>query len=474
MKHAIIVLLLWTSYTATAANKPNLIFILADDLGYGDLGCFGSEHIRTPHLDRMAEEGIVLTDFYAGSTVCAPSRCVLMTGLHTGHCWTRGNANNAPKQTLQPGEITVASELKKAGYTSGLFGKWGLGELDSTGHPMKHGFDAFYGYLNQRHAHNFYPEFIIDGYEKVKLRNRDHPDWIKVKKERGFPEDGAGYADPEYKLDYVPDLAKDKALAWVEANAGRPFFLYWSINQPHANNEAGRYTGDGQEVPNYGLYTNKDWSNPDKGQAAMITRMDSDIGELFTTLKKLGIDDHTLVIFSSDNGHHKEGGNNPDFFDANGPLRGMKRNMTEGGIRVPTIARWPGKISAGSRSNHTAYFGDLLATACELAGRNVPSGRDSISFLPALTGTGTQKQHKYLYWEFYEQGSKQAVRFGQWKAIRKPMLTGKIELYNLDEDLGEENNVAKAHPEKIATAIKLMEDAHRPDPNWRVPKPRKK
>ncbi|MEM7392053.1 MAG: arylsulfatase, partial [Verrucomicrobiota bacterium] len=460
--------------TSSAATKPNLIFVLADDLGYGDLGCFGSKHIQTPNLDRMAKEGMILTDFYAGSTVCAPSRCVLMTGLHTGHCWTRGNANNHPKQTLQPGEITVASELKKAGYTSGLFGKWGLGELDSTGHPMKQGFDAFYGYLNQRHAHNFYPEFIIEGFKKVRLRNENAPEWNALKKAKNFPDDGAGWAAPDKKIDYIPDLVADKAFTWIDANKDKPFFLYWALNVPHANNEGTRGTGNGQEIPDYGIYAEKDWPDPDKGQAAMITRMDRDMGRLFKKLEEHGIDDRTLVIFSSDNGHHREGGNNPEFFDANGPLRGMKRHLTEGGIRVPTLARWPGRIKPGTRSNHPSYFGDLLATACDLAGRSCPEGRDSISFLPALTGSGQQEKHPYLYWEFYEAGSKQAVRFGDWKAIRKPMFDGKIELYNLADDLGEENNLAKTHPEKVATAIQLMEEAHVADPNWHVRKRKKK
>jgi arylsulfatase A-like enzyme len=472
MKSIFTLMLFLACSHAVHAAKPNLIFILSDDLGYGDLGCFGSEHIKTPHIDRMAEQGMKLTDFYAGSTVCAPSRCVLMTGLHTGHCWTRGNANNAPKQTLQEGEITVATELKKAGYTCGLFGKWGLGELDSPGHPMKHGFDAFYGYLNQVHAHNFYPEFIIEGYDKVKLRNVEHPDSVAARKQRGKPEDGSGWA--KTKLDYVPDLAKDKAFTWIDENKDRPFFLYWSINIPHANNEAGRGTGDGQEVPDYGIYADKDWPNPDKGQAAMVTRMDTHIGELFEKLKAHGIDKNTLVIFSSDNGPHQEGGNNPEFFNANGPLTGMKRDMTEGGIRVPTLAVWPGKIAAGSTSDRPAYFGDLLATACELADTPCPDGRDSISFLPTLLSNGEQLNHRVLYWEFYERGSKQAVRFGKWKAIRKPMFTGPIQLYDLSNDLAEQSDLAQSFPEKAAMAIKYMEQEHRDNPNWVVPTPRNK
>ena len=415
---------------SAAAEKPNLIFIMADDLGYGDLGCFGSTKIKTPNLDRMAAEGMMLTDFYAGSTVCAPSRCVLMTGLHTGHCWVRGNANNAAKQTLQPNQITVAKKMKEAGYKTALVGKWGLGELDSTGHPNLQGFDYFYGYLNQRHAHNFYPEFIIENMEVVKLRNKSAPEWLALKKEKGYPDDGAGWAAPDHRLDYSHDLFVKKSFAWLEANKDKPFFLYLPFTIPHANNEGTRGTGNGQEVPDYGIYADTDWAEPDKGQATMISRMDGDIGRLFAKLKEWGIEENTLVMFTSDNGHHKEGGNDPEFFDANGPLQGMKRAMFEGGIRVPTIARWPGKIAAGSKSNHASYAGDLMATACELAGIEPPKNVDSISMLPMLTGEGEQRTHDYLYWEFYEQGSKQAVRFGNWKAIRKPMLTGPIALFN--------------------------------------------
>lgn len=453
--------------------KPNLIFILADDLGYGDLACFGNKHILTPNLDRMAAEGMTLTDFYSGSTVCAPSRCVLMTGRHTGHCWVRGNANNAPKQTLQPGTITVADKFKEGGYATALIGKWGLGELDSPGHPLKHGFDYFYGYLNQRHAHNFYPTFLIENMKTVTLRNKYAPEWLAERKRRGFRDDGAGWASPDTKLDYSHDLFAEKALNWLSDNHKKPFFLYLSLTIPHANNEAGRGTGDGQEVPDYGPYADKDWKNPDKGQAAMITRMDADIGRLLAKLKDLGIDENTLVFFTSDNGHHREGGNNPDFFDANGPLRGMKRGMTEGGIRVPTLARWPGTIAPGSTSDRPAYFGDLMATACDLASVPEPEDRDSISFLPNLKGEATVR-HDVLYWEFYEAGSKQAVRFGDWKAIRKPMLTGSIQLYNLADDLGETRDLAKQFPGIARRAMQLMEEEHTPSENWKVPTPRKK
>ena len=363
-----------------AAEGPNVIFIMADDLGYGDLGCFGQKKIKTPHLDKMAAEGMKLTDFYAGATVCAPSRCVLMTGKHTGRCRVRGNSSSEI-QRLHDEDFTVAEMFKKAGYATGMFGKWGLGDLlGSTGHPNKQGFDEFYGYLSQFHAHNYYPSFLIRNHEVVKLRNV--PD-----KEN---EKGAGWA--KEKIDYTHDLIVAEGMKWLEANRNKQFFLYLPFTIPHANNEGTGGTGDGQEVPDHGIYADKDWPNPDKGQAAMISRMDRDIGNLFAKLKEFDIDEKTLVIFTSDNGHHKEGGNNPDFFDANGPLRGMKRALYEGGIRVPTIARWPNKIKAGTESKHAGYFGDLFATACELTGQNTPDGLQSISFLPALLGK-EQKKH---------------------------------------------------------------------------------
>lgn len=460
---------------AAAGSKPNIIFVLADDLGYGDIGRFGQKYIKTPNLDRMAKEGITLTSFYAGSTVCAPSRSVLMTGQHTGRTWVRGNAgrDNRDPQTLRPEDVTVAEVLKDVGYATALCGKWGLGELDSTGHPNEQGFDYFYGYLNQRHAHNFYPNFLIRDHYTVKLRNKPHPDWVKLAKEKGYPDDGAGYAIE--KIDYAHDLIVEEALQWIDRQKDNPFFLYLALNVPHANNEAGRGLGDGQEVPDYGIYESKDWPNPDKGQAAMITRMDRDMGRVMKKLRDHGIAKNTLIIFTSDNGHHKEGGNNPDFFDANGPLRGMKRDLTEGGIRVPTLAWWPGKIAPGSISHHAAYFGDFMSTAAELAGAEPPKNIQSLSFLPALLGK-KQKASEYLYWEFYERGGKQAVRFGQWKAIRIPMHTGPVELFDLATDLGELFDVSASHPELVAQAKRYMDAAHVPNPNWvnRIPNKRRK
>lgn len=458
-----------------AADKPNLIFILADDLGYGDLGCFGQKIIKTPRIDEMAAKGMKFTDFYAGATVCAPSRCVLMTGKDTGHCWVRGNAgaSDFTKQTLQPDDVTVAEKLKEAGYDTALIGKWGLGEIGSTGHPNRKGFDYFYGYLNQRHAHNFYPKFLVRNEEVVPLKNTESPEWVAMRKAQGKEDDGAGFATPDGRIEYSHDLIADEALQWIEekGKTDDPFFLYLALTIPHANNEAGRGLGDGQEVPDYGIYADKDWPNPDKGQAAMITRMDKDVGRILDRLDELGISDNTLIVFTSDNGHHKEGGNDPEFFDANGPLRGMKRNLTEGGIRVPTVAYWPGVVKAGTSTDHVSGFTDWMATACELAGIEAPENTQSLSFVPTLKGeTDKQKKHDFLYWEFYEQGSKQAVRFGDWKAIRKPMFTGEIEIYNLAEDIGEENNLAETMPEKVKEAEALLKAGHEPSPLWSVKK----
>jgi len=441
-----------------------MIFILADDLGYGDLGCYGQKLIRTPRLDRMAREGLRFTDFYAGNTVCAPSRSVLMTGQHMGHTHVRGNAGaDVSIQTLRPADLTVAEVLKGAGYATALCGKWGLGDDapgGRTGLPNAQGFDFFYGYLNQVHAHNYYPEFLWRNRTKQPLRNR------VITSPRRYGGFAGGYATE--RVDYSHDLVTAQALKFIRANRAQPFFLYLALTIPHANNEGTRGTGNGQEVPDYGIYSDRDWSDPDKGQAAMITRMDSDIGRILDLLKELEIDRRTLVMFSSDNGHHNEGGHNPDRFDPNGPLRGMKRDLYEGGIRVPMIARWPGVTPQGADTGHISYFGDLMATAAELAGVECPQNTDSISFAPTLRGqTGQQQQHDYLYWEFYERGGRQAVRSGPWKAVRIPVFTGPTELYDLSRDIGEQVNLAAAHPERVKELEKMMQHAHTPHPNWK-------
>jgi arylsulfatase A-like enzyme len=442
-----------------ATTRPNVVFILADDLGYGDLGAYGQRLVRTPNLDRLAAEGIRFTDFYAGSTVCAPSRAVLMAGRHTGHASVRGNAGGGALsiQALRDSERTLAHLFKDAGYATALFGKWGLGEIGSPGHPNRMGFDVFFGYLNQRHAHNYYPSFLIRDETRVPLRNLPGRE----------DADGAGWA--RTRVEYSHDVIVDSALRWVDENRGRPFFLYLAVTIPHANNEARAATGDGQEVPDYGDYAGEPWPGPDKGQAAMISRLDRDVGRLLARLEERGLARDTLVLFSSDNGPHQEGGNDPERFGASGPLRGMKRALYEGGIRVPMIARWPGRIAAGSVSSHVGYFGDFFATFADLLGRPVPPRLDSLSLLPTLSGRpADQEVHEYLYWEFYEQGGRQAVRFGPWKAIREPMKTGRLQLFDLSKDVGEGTDLASARPEIAARAARYLDEAHVPDPAWEV------
>ena len=436
------------------APRPNIIFILADDLGYGDLGCYGQKRIQTPNLDRLAKDGMRFTQFYAGSTVCAPSRCALMTGLHTGHCFIRGNG----KDNLRPEDATVAEALKGASYATGLVGKWGLGHEGSTGVPTRQGFDTFFGYLDQRHAHNYYPAFLMRDEQRVALKN-----------EVPGPGDfGKGVAAK--KVEYSHDLLAAQALAFVERHKDKPFFLYLAFTTPHANNEAGK---EGMEVPDLGVYQDKDWPAPQKGHAAMITRMDADVGRLLALLKKLNLDEKTILFFTSDNGPHREGGNDPDFNDSNGPLRGIKRDLYEGGIRVPLLVRWPGKVPAGTTSDFVGAFWDVLPTLAELGGAKAPSGLDGLSFVPTLLAKGAnQKQHESLYWAFYERGGARALRMGKWKAVEQPL--GKpVQLYDLDGDLGEQMDVAAQHADVVAKARKRMDEAHTPSERWKFPPPKK-
>jgi len=443
----------WES--ASRKKRPNIIFILADDLGYGDLGCYGQKQIATPNIDRMAAEGIRFTDHYAGSTVCAPSRCALMTGLHTGHCLVRGNA----RVPLRPSDVTVAELLKKAGYTTGIVGKWGLGEAATTGVPNKKGFDYWFGYLNQKHAHNYYPEFLWRNQHKVPI----------LSNKLAEPSQG-GWGSSIRREVYSHDLFTDEALTFIEQNKDKPFFLYLAYTIPHANNEAGE---QGMEVPDYGIYADKDWPKPQKGHAAMITRMDRDVGRVLTKLRELNLDENTIVMFSSDNGPHKEGGADPNFFKSFGLLRGYKRDLYEGGIRVPLIARWPSKIKPGSVSNHVSAFWDFLPTCCELAGISQPKNIDGISMLPTmLNQLARQGQHKYLYWEFHEQGKKQAVRIDHWKGVRLNVAeapSGSIELYNLKSDISEQRNIADQYPRVVEKIVRYMKEARTPSEHWPLP-----
>ncbi|MBI9015862.1 MAG: arylsulfatase [Phycisphaerae bacterium] len=426
-------------------RRPNIIYIMADDLGYGDLGCYGQKAIKTPNIDKMAAEGMLFTDHYAGNTVCAPSRCILMTGMHGGHSQVRRNKEFKPmgQMPLKPGTQTVARLLQKGGYKTALIGKWGLGGPDSVGIPQKQGFDYFFGYLCQRHAHNYYPEFIFRNEEMIPLKGNKNS--VKT-------EDGSGIASE--RAQYVPDLCIDEVMKFIDRNSSKPFFLYYSPTIPHANNEAGI---KGMEVPSLGQYADKDWPEPQKGCAAMISRLDQQVGDIIKKLKDLNLDNDTIIMFTSDNGPHGEGGNNPRFNKSSGPLRGFKRDLYDGGIRVPLIVRFPGKVASNTKTGHVSAFWDFLPTACDVAGVKAPSNIDGISYLPTLLGKDKkQVQHDYLYWEFY---SKRAARMGNWKAVANSG-NGQIELYNLENDIAEANDVAGKYPEITAKMGKIIKEAH--------------
>lgn len=451
---------------ASAVKRPNLIWIMADDLGYGDLGCFGQQVIQTPHLDQMAKEGLRFLRFYAGATVCAPSRSVLMTGQHHGHTRVRGNAGpaNPRAQALRDEDITVAEVLRDAGYQTALIGKWGLGDAGAadSGLPRKQGFGAFFGYLNQQHAHNHFPEFLWRNESRVPLPNVVTP----------VGEAGGGYATRA--VQFADDLFAEEVVKFVREPREQPFFLYWSLVIPHANNERTRALGNGAQVPDFGPYADRDWPDQDKGQAAMITRLDGYVGRLLRVLRETGLAERTLVIFTSDNGPHNESRHDLTRFRPAGPFRGIKRSLTEGGIHVPGIAWWPGQIAAGRETNHVAYFGDWMATAAELAGGRVPEGCDSISFVPTLRGTeAAQPQHEFLYWEFHERGFSQAALYrGQWKGIRERDPAAPLAVYDLFADPGESRNVADQVPEIRAKLETYLKTARRESADWR-PQPAK-
>jgi arylsulfatase A-like enzyme len=451
---------LLVSAEVRGAERPNLIWIMADDLGYGELGSYGQKVIQTPNLDRMAREGMRFTQFYAGATVCAPSRSVLMTGQHHGHTRVRGNAGKANPiaQALRADDVTVARLLKDAGYTTALIGKWGLGDVGAaeTGLPRKQGFDSFFGYLNQVHAHNHFPDYLWRNEEKVRLPNEVTP-----------VGDG-GYATKA--VTYADDLFADEALKFVAANKDRPFFLYWCMVIPHANNERTRALKDGAHVPDYGPYADCDWPAPDKGHASMITRLDGYVGRMLEQLKKQALAERTLVIFTSDNGPHNESNHTLSRFNPAGPLSGIKRSLQEGGIRVPMIAWWPGTVPAGKESGHVAYFGDWMATAADLAGAKLPPGCDSISFVPTLRGRTTeQQQHEFLYWEFHERGFSQAALYqGRWKGIRERTPDAPLALYDLQNDIAEKTDVAARNPEMVARINAYLKTARSDSPDWPI------
>jgi arylsulfatase A-like enzyme len=436
-----------TQNEARAAEPPNIVFILADDLGYGDLGCYGQKRIKTPNLDRMAAEGVRFTQFYAGSTVCAPSRCVLMTGRHTGHCTIRGNGT----VPLRREDLTVAKMFESAGYVTGLVGKWGLGEPETTGIPNRQGFNEFFGFLNQGHAHNYYPDYLWRNETRVPLENvlSSVANVSSVRKQ------------------YAPDLFTTKALEFLDRHKSGPFFLYLAYTLPHANNERGRADGNGMEVPDDAPYSDESWPAPQKNHAAMITRLDRDVGRVLEKLRELRLDDQTIVFFSSDNGPHREGGADPKFFESSGPLRGNKRSLTDGGIRVPLLVRWPGTIPAGQVCDEVGWFADFLPTAAELIGMKTPVVLDGVSLVPTLRNPRHKLSERPLYWEFHERNFQQAVRLGSWKGIRTAK-DGPLELYDVVRDIGEERNVAADHPEVVARIEKLIKESRTDSPDFPV------
>nr|WP_299345492.1 arylsulfatase [Allomuricauda sp.] len=442
-----------TTEKVVVQQKPNIIFILADDLGYGDLGVYGQKQILTPHLDKMAANGIRFTNHYSGSTVCAPSRSTLMTGFHTGNAYVRGNNDISITDSI----LVVPELLKPAGYRTGLIGKWGLGEVGTEGIPTKQGFDFFFGFLNQIRAHNYYPDYIWKNEDKFHLENK-----IRITRKEGYYANGIGSVSTN-KKQYIQDLFLKEALGFIEREKEEPFFLYYAITPPHANNEGWMNDSHGMEVPggltpDYGPYDEKDWPESAKGYAQMVSILDSDVGAILKKLEDLGLDENTLVIFASDNGTHAEGDNDPTFFDSNGPLKGIKRDLYEGGIRTPMIAYWPSKIQPGRVSNHISAFWDFMPTACELAGIETPENLDGISYLPELLGK-PQPKHDVLYWEFHERDGKQAIRKGKWKGVRVNFQADEhspLELYDLENDLGETNDLATKYPEIVNELNQLL------------------
>lgn len=424
--------------------KPNIVFIIADDLGYGDVGCYGQKMFLTPNIDRLAQEGTRFTQCYSGSTVCAPSRCCLMTGLHNGHGRIRDNIPHGI--FLRPDDVTVAEMLKQAGYQTGAIGKWALGSPGSWGVANYQGFDYFYGHLDQNQAHFYYPDHLWENDTVVLLRGNRAG-------QRG---------------EYTQDLFTDKALAFIERNRQRPFFLYLAYTTPHWSDYP-KDSPDSQLVPSDAPYTDRDWPQVEKNFAAMVTRMDKDVGRICDLLKTLGLDGNTIIFFTSDNGPSAERLHDVNFFDSNGPLRGTKRDNYEGGIRVPMIVRWPGHVPEGKVSDRVWAFWDVMPTLAETAGLPSPKGIDGISMLPAILGQEQKEQHEYLYWDYgHVRGNySQAVRFGDWKAIRNGP-NAKLELYNLADDIGETRDLAAQHPDLVARAEQYIAAAYVESPDYPI------
>jgi arylsulfatase A len=443
-------------YGKNTVQLPNIVYILADDLGYGDLSCYGQKKFSTPNIDRLAGEGMLFTQHYTGCTVSAPSRSCLMTGLHTGHTPIRGNKEWKPEGQwpLPADSYTVAEMLKSKGYVTGAFGKWGLGFIGTEGDPNTQGFDEFFGYNCQSLAHNYYPDHLGHNNQKVMLTENDNGNTGT----------------------YSADIIHKAALDFLETNKDKPFFLFYPTTIPHAELFAkeqymkkfrGKFDPEksfkGTDAgPTFRLGPYGSQPEAHSAFAAMVTELDDYVGEILSKLEALGLEKNTIIIFSSDNGPHLEGGADPDYFDSNGVLRGFKRDLYEGGIRTPMLVRWPGQVKAGSISDHISAFWDILPTLAEVTGAKKPEGIDGISFLPELTGR-RQKQHEYLYWEFHEQGGKIAVRMDNWKAVKlniDKIPQGAIELYDLSRDIGEKDNIASSYPWIVKKLDTVMKQAH--------------
>ncbi|MEO1011117.1 MAG: arylsulfatase [Bacteroidota bacterium] len=446
------------------SKKPNIIYILADDLGYGDLSVYGQQKFSTPNIDQLAKEGMLFTQHYSGNTVCAPSRSALMTGMHTGHTVVRGNKEIRPEGQfpIPDSTFTIAEALKAKGYATGAFGKWGLGYPGSEGDPNNQGFDTFFGYNCQRLGHNYYPRHLWSNSDSLVIE--------------GNKGKGKGI--------YAPELIHEKTLEFIDDNKDSPFFLYIASIIPHAELTAperfmqkhrGKYPPEKvyegyDEGPNYreGPYGSQKEAHA--AFAAMVDLLDRQVGEIVQKLEDLGLSENTLLIFTSDNGPHQEGGADPEYFNSNGDLKGHKRDLYEGGIRVPMITKWPGTIVANSTTDHVSAFWDIFPTATELAGAGLSEELDGISLLPTLMGKPKQqKKHDYLYWEFHEKGGRQAIRKGDWKAVKYNVFKGnsKIQLYDLSKDIGETTNVAEQYPDIVAEMEQLIQDARTPSSVFR-------
>lgn len=430
------------------ARKPNLVVILADDIGYGDLGCFGQQALQTPRLDRMVREGMRLTQFYAGGATGTPSRRVMLSGRHGG-------------RPPRPDGPTVATMLKDAGYATACVGQWGLGPPGKLTSPADAGFGHFFGALNLPHANNPFPEFLVRDGAVVRLRNEAAAAW-KPFQDPARPDGGKGVAAT--KADYAPALELDAVLAFIRDRQRDPFFLYLALTVPHANGAAG---ADGMDAPGAAAFAARDWPAAEKGFAAQVATMDAHVGRVLDLLTELKIDRHTLVLFASDNGPAGECGHRPDFFKSAGPLRGGKGDVLEGGIRVPAIAWWPGTVAPGGANDLQWYVGDVPATAAELAGVPAPAGLDSDSLLPTLRGAEENdrwKRRSPLYWDTRDGKTAQAVRFGKWKALRSPIGTGPVELYDMSNDAAERRDYSQRRPDLTRHATTLLDRHQSPAP----------